>query len=166
MGDGQRPKMSSEAFWSNSPAERSADSSAVDANGVRYRGLDYGRKRLPWLQDVIKPVAPDYPDRDRILRHEGNGLFQLTLDLKTGLVTKVTVIQSTGFPALDTSADAALRQWRLKPGKWKEIKVGVRFTTTLSRSVEPTRLGVILIGLRCRAWSAPRLAPSETKDDC
>jgi hypothetical protein len=88
LGDGGARKMPSQMFWSNS--DQSVNSSAVDANGVRHRGNDYGRKRPPWLQDVIKTVAPDYPDRDRIFRHEGNGLFQLTLDLKTGLVTRVT----------------------------------------------------------------------------
>ena len=55
-------------------------------------------------------------------------MFQLNLDLKTGLVTRVTMIKSTGFPALDTSAVASLRQWRWKPGKWKEIEIGVAFT--------------------------------------
>jgi TonB family protein len=54
-------------------------------------------------------------------------MFQLKLDLKTGLVTKVTVINSTGFPALDTSAVTALRQWRWKAGKWKEIEFAVAF---------------------------------------
>jgi TonB family protein len=124
----QKPR-SSQAFLTNAPADRvSANSSAVDANGVRYRGIDYERKRLPWLLDVTKAVAPDYPDRDRILRHQGTGLFQIKLDLKTGLVTKATVIKSTGFPALDTAAVASLRQWRWKAGKWKEIEIAVRFT--------------------------------------
>ena len=107
----------SKAFLINS-----GDTSAVDAKGVRHRGLDYPRKRPPWLQDVIKSVAPDYPDRDRILRHKGRGLFKLTLDLKTGEVAKVIVIRSTGFPALDAPAVASLRQWRWKAGKWKEIR--------------------------------------------
>jgi hypothetical protein len=40
----------------------------------------------------------------------------------------VTVVRSTGFAELDTSAVAALRQWRWKPGKWKEIEMAVEFT--------------------------------------
>jgi TonB family protein len=106
--------------------------SAVDANGVRHRGVDYLGKHPPWQHDMIKAVAPNYPDRDRILRHEGEGLFQVMLDLKTGSVAKVTVIKTTGFQALDTSAVASLRQWRWKPGKWREINVPVRFTTITS----------------------------------
>jgi TonB family protein len=101
---------------------------AVDASGIRRQAADYGGKRPPWLLDIAKAIAPEYPDRDYILRHEGVGVFQLKLDLKTGFVTKVTVIKSTGFPALDTSAVVALRQWRWRAGKWKEIEIPVAFT--------------------------------------
>jgi TonB family protein len=125
----------SEAFLTKSGH---AAASAVDANGVRHGGLDYRGKLPPWLRDdVIKAVAPAYPDRDRILRHEGNGLFQLTLDLKTGLATRVAMIKSTGFPALDTSAVASLRQWRWKAGKWKEIQISVRFNSRLEDRPPP-----------------------------
>ena len=55
-------------------------------------------------------------------------MFQLKLNLKTGYVTNVTVVRSAGFAELDTSAVAALRQWRWKPGKWKEIEMAVAFT--------------------------------------
>jgi hypothetical protein len=77
LGDGGARKMPSQMFWS--PADRSANSSAVDANGVRHRGIDYGSKRPPWLQDVIKTVAPDYPDRDRIFRMKETDCFSSRL---------------------------------------------------------------------------------------
>jgi TonB family protein len=60
-------------------------------------------------------------------------LFQLTLDLKTGLVTRVTVIKSTGFPTLDAAGVVALRQWRWKSGKWKEIEIELAFTHGFDR---------------------------------
>jgi TonB family protein len=60
-------------------------------------------------------------------------LFQLTLDLKTGLVTRATVIKSTGFPALDTAAVVALRQWCWKSEKWQEIEIGLAFTRGVYR---------------------------------
>jgi TonB family protein len=91
---------------------------------------------------MIKAVAPNYPDRDRILRHEGEGLFQLMLDSKTGSVTRVTVIKSTGFQALDASTVASLYQWRWKPGKWREIDIPLRFSTMVSY-YHRSRAGVV-----------------------
>jgi TonB family protein len=102
--------------------------SAVDAKGVRHNGNDYPGKHPPWLADLIESVAPNYPSWEQQKHHKGIALCQLTLDLKTGRVTKVTVAKSTGFPRLDGCAVAALRQWRWKPGKWKEIDIPVSFT--------------------------------------
>ncbi len=101
---------------------------AVDANGVRHRTVDYRGGTVPWLADRIYALSPGYLDADRLHRHEGCGVFRLMLDLKTGLVTKVVTLTSTGFVTLDRCAIASLRQWRFKPGKWKEIDMPVRFT--------------------------------------
>ena len=110
-------------------------SSAVDAKGVRHYDSDYPKKVPPWIEDRIKAVFPEYPSYDRLKRHEGTGLFKLSLDLKTGIVSTVSVMRSTGFSTLDDRAIAALRQWRSKPGKWREIQMPVRFS--LSQSHRP-----------------------------
>jgi hypothetical protein len=95
---------------------------AVDAKGVRHNGDDYPRRHPPWLDDIIKGVAPEYPIWDRAQRHQGMGSFQLTLDLKTGAVMAVSVTKSTGFKTLDDAAIAA-RVMRCTTGKenkqWK-----------------------------------------------
>jgi len=101
-------------------------SAAVDAQGVRHRGSEYAGL-APWMKDVLKTLAPDYSYTERAYYHTGSGLFRLTLDLKTGSVTQVFVVKSTGFPALDSSALDALRRWRWKPGRWKEIDVPITF---------------------------------------
>ena len=135
---GNVPKRTySEAFLNNF-----SGTSAVDSNGLRHRGVDYPGKHPPWQHDMIKAVAPNYPDRDRILRYEGEGLFQLILDPKTGSVTKVTVLKSTGFQALDASTVASLYQWRWKPEKWREIDIPLRFTTIVSY-YHRSRAGVV-----------------------
>jgi TonB family protein len=103
------------------------NSAAVDAHGVRYRGRDYPEGGV-WMNDAVSRVAPQYPSNERAQRHFGSGLLRLTLDLKTGTVTKIQVLQSTRFAALDQSAIDALRQWRWRPGKWKEIDVPITFT--------------------------------------
>ena len=112
-------------------------SAAVDAKGVRHRGSE-DSGLAPWMTDAVKTVNPDYAYRERALGQQGSGLLRLTLDLKTGLVTKVAVVKSTGYPALDDSATNAFRKWRWKPGKWKEIDVPVTFTISRrSSSSEP-----------------------------
>ena len=98
---------------------------AVDAKGVRHQGRD-----VDWTQDVIYSVRPNYPLSERALHHTGSVLLQLNLDLRTGRVTKVIVLKSTGFSKLDQSIVDTFRQWRWKPGKWREIEVPVTFTLT------------------------------------
>jgi TonB family protein len=103
-------------------------SSAVDAQGVRHSGKDYaGKRNSPWMDYAVKTVNPDYPYTEKAHRIGGFGLYRVTLDLKTGSVSKVAVIQSTGVPTLDDSAMKALRQWLWKPGKWKEVDVPIAF---------------------------------------
>src|SRR5215470_8153216 len=102
-------------------------SGAVDAKGGRHQASQYPKGHVPWIEDEVKTVKPDYSYTERARRMGGFGLYRVTLDLKTGSATKVTVIQSTGVPALDDSAMKALRQWLWKPGKWKEINVPIAF---------------------------------------
>jgi TonB family protein len=102
-------------------------SSAVDAKGVRHRGTDYVGP-LPWMRDAIKTQRPKYPYEQRARYIGGMGVVRVTLDLSTGAVSKVAMVQSTGVPALDSSAMEAFRQWQWKPGKWKEIDVPITFT--------------------------------------
>lgn len=84
-------------------------SSAVDAKGIRRESREYQGKNLPWLEDQIKTVAPDYPFEERYRRHVGRGVFRLMLDVNTGLVRRVDLLKSTGFRNLDDSAAQALR---------------------------------------------------------
>ena len=101
--------------------------SAIDASGVQHSAKSYPGQRPPWDDDRVKTVPPEYSFWDRMKRHVGSGRFRLHLDLKTGAVTKVDTLQSTGFASLDKSAISAFRQCRWKPGKWKEIEVPVTF---------------------------------------
>jgi TonB family protein len=106
---------------------RASARGAVDASGVRHRTAEYHGKSPPWVSDIATSIGPEYSPRDRSLHNQGTGLFRLTLDLKKGTVLKITVAQSTGVSTLDRSALAALRQWRWKPGKWKEVDIPMTF---------------------------------------
>ena len=103
--------------------------SAIDAKGIRHsdKGRAHPGRLAPWMQDRVHAVGPFYPRTERAARHEGRGEFRLQLDLKTGQVRKVIVVKSTGFPILDRCAVMALRQWRWKPGRWREIELPVTF---------------------------------------
>jgi len=120
--------------------------SAVDARGVRHLASEYHGKIPPWIADISHWIGPEYSDRDRRLYNQGVGVFRQTLDLKTGVVLNVTVVRSTGTSTLDRSVLVALRQWRWKPGKWKEIETSV----TYRMSEGPPRLppGAIRIPTR------------------
>jgi periplasmic protein TonB len=107
-------------------AHPSVTSAAIDAKGVAHLSTEYG-EHPPWMNDLIHAVTPDYSYGERAMGHGGTGQFRLVLDLKTGAVTNVTVIRSTGFPGLDRAAMAALRKWRWKPGRWKEIGLPYTF---------------------------------------
>jgi TonB family protein len=108
---------------------------AVDARGVRHHASEYHGRTPPWETDRVKALpGPEYPYFDRRNLHQGSGLFRLTLDLRTGAVTNVAIIKSTGFGSLDGSTVVAARQWRWKPGKWKQIDTPVSFTLTIHRS--------------------------------
>ena len=42
-------------------------------------------------------------------------------------VRSPSVIKSTGYQILDNAALAAFRNWRWKPGKWKQVDVPITF---------------------------------------
>jgi TonB family protein len=116
---------------------------ALDAKGVWHNGNDYARKHPPWLDDVLKGVGPQYPYQDRARHNQGVGLFRLTLDLHTGVVTNVSIIRSTGFRTLDDSAIAAFRKWRWKSGKWNIVEIPITFR--MGNPSEPLPDGATLL---------------------
>ena len=90
---------------------------AVDSKGIRHKAQDYPGNHPPWIDDRVKAIAPTYPYRNRQLHHEGRGWFQLTLDLRTGYVSKVTIVKSTGFKALDEKCCSSLSPVALEAGE-------------------------------------------------
>lgn len=111
------------------------DGSVVDAKGVWHQAKEYHGKRPPWINDLTHMIGAAYGEEDQRRHNRGTGLFRLTLDLKTGKVTDIVILKSTGFRTLNRNAVFALHQWRWKPGKWKQIDIPVTFGAT-----EPIRL--------------------------
>jgi TonB family protein len=73
-------------------------------------------------------VRPQYPYEARSRQIQGSGLFLLSINTKTGLVTKVRKVQSTGSPILDNAFTAAVWYWGFKPNTPKELLVPITFT--------------------------------------
>jgi len=96
---------------------------ATDAKDVRHPNAFC-------MRDAVLAPHPHYPyqsmSRDPALWTrdlQGDGLFRLSIDLKTGHVSQITIIKSTGSAILDTASTSAFKRWVFKPGKWKEIIV-------------------------------------------
>ena len=80
-----------------------------------------------WLADAVEKPEVQYPEWGKNHHEQGVGVFRMSVDSKTGKVTTVSAVKSTGFRDLDDSAIAALGRWRWKPGTWKETDVVIGF---------------------------------------
>lgn len=79
-----------------------------------------------WLADVV--AKSDVESEWGRNHHEhGIGVFRMSVDAKTGKVTRVSTLRSVGFRDLDDAAITTLGRWRWKPGTWKEADVALSF---------------------------------------
>ena len=76
---------------------------------------------------VLYAPYPKYPVGVARQHLRGRGLFRLTFDQKTGHVTEVKILQSTGHVILNELAAKALLQWRARPGTVTSLRVPVDF---------------------------------------
>jgi TonB family protein len=72
--------------------------------------------------------SPQYPAEATGQHLTGTGQYVLHFDQKTGLVTDVTVLQSTGSALLDEAAIKAFRQWHEDPNCAKDVTMTMSFT--------------------------------------
>ena len=94
---------------------------AIDAHGKRQANALCAR-------DVIWASAPRYPLHARMSGDpatwsrdlRGDGLYRLDIDLKTGRVSRITIIKSAGS-TLDRASTWAFRRWVFTPGKWSAM---------------------------------------------
>lgn len=89
---------------------------AASAGGPSFSS----QEALSW---VTYNPQPQYPLEARRLRLMGAGLFQMRVQIRTGLVKEVTVRRSTGWAMLDAAAIRTLKLWRFRPGAPPPIKV-------------------------------------------
>jgi len=94
---------------------------AIDAHGRRQPNALCAR-------DVIWACPPRYPLRSHSSdpaswsrNHRGDGLYRLDIDLKTGRVSRVTIVTSSGSAVLDSASTGAFSRWVFTPGKWSAM---------------------------------------------
>ncbi len=83
----------------------------------------------PWAADIVEHPKPQLPPAERAKKQGGEGFFRVILDVRTGKVRDVVVQRSSGYAAIDANVVRALRQWRLRPGKWREFEIHVALYT-------------------------------------
>jgi TonB family protein len=85
-----------------------------------------------------KPVySPEWAKRGL----SGKGVVLVTIDPKTGNVSGVRMLQSTGSSELDGAALQAYSKWRFKPGSVPQVKMPITFAArqATSTSAQPTK---------------------------
>jgi hypothetical protein len=94
---------------------------AIDVKGARHPNTMCMKDAVyaPWLHD-FRGNAPGLQYGDEIPTGT-SGLYRLSIDLTTGLVTRVTIVKATGYPWLDNITTARFRTWRFKPGTWQTV---------------------------------------------
>jgi periplasmic protein TonB len=98
-------------------AERSQSDEGTDSKSTRPSGK---------ARNLSGPKA-EYPPEALPLKLAGTGQYVLHFDQKTGLVTDVTVAQSSGYDVLDQAAIKAFRQWHEDPNCAKEVTMTYYF---------------------------------------
>lgn len=86
-------------------------------------------------------VKPRYPESSRQAREEGIVVLKAEVT-DTGTVESESLISSSGHPALDASAQSAIKRWRYKPATQnghpvhssREVRVTYNLTTIVNSS--------------------------------
>src|SRR6516165_3855191 len=86
----------------------------------------------PQVARLPKPVyspAPVYRPEWMKQGLAGKGIVLVSIDPKTGTVTGVRMLQSTGNQLLDGAALQAYSQWRFEPGSVPQVKMPIEFAS-------------------------------------
>ena len=69
-----------------------------------------------YKKDTITAPDPEYPMKAQHLGYQGQGIYRLIINDKTGVVDEVKVMKSTHSRELDASAVITLFNWKFRPG--------------------------------------------------
>jgi protein TonB len=111
-----KPAVSDSAGPSPMVSNSAIGQAAAGAETGTGIGKGNGAGKIFELSDlrVLRRVKPDYPVIARKRKEEGTVTLLITLE--GGNVSSVKVEKTSGFPALDEAAAAAVRNWRFEAG--------------------------------------------------
>ena len=69
-----------------------------------------------YKKDTLTAPDPEYPMKAQHLGYQGQGIYRLMINDKTGVVDEVKVMKSTHYRELDASAVMTLFNWKFRPG--------------------------------------------------
>ncbi|HEX4638487.1 MAG TPA: energy transducer TonB [Chthoniobacterales bacterium] len=81
-------------------------------------------------KDAITAPNPEYPMKSKNLGYQGQGIYRLLVNEKTGAADEVKVLKSTGHRELDATAVMTLFNWKFRPGAVKQRDVLIIFHLT------------------------------------
>jgi TonB family protein len=81
-------------------------------------------------KDTVAAPNPEYPMKAKNLGYQGQGIYRLVVNQKTGIVDEVKIMKTTGHRELDASAVMTFINWKFKPGLLNHRDVLVIFHLT------------------------------------
>ena len=100
------------------------------ALSVPCHATDIVRIDAKYKRDALSAPDPQYPIKSQHLGFQGQGIYRLVINAKTGVADEVKVLKTTGHRELDASAVMTLFNWKFSPGSVKQRDVLVVFQLT------------------------------------
>jgi len=94
------------------------------------RATDVVKIDAQYKKDSISAPDPEYPIKSQHMGYQGQGIYRLVINPKTGTADEVKVLRTTGHRELDASAVMTLFNWKFPPGKIDHRDVLVVFHLT------------------------------------
>jgi TonB family protein len=91
---------------------------------------DVVRIDAKYKKDSIAAPEPEYPIKAQHMNYQGQGIYRLIINDRTGVADEVKVLRTTGHRELDASAVMTLFNWKFKPGAVKQRDVLIVFQLT------------------------------------
>lgn len=83
---------------------------------------------------ALASPRPEYPAEARRQHWTGVGWYMMIIDINTGSVTSVRVLQSSGHSMLDHAAIDALSRWKWKPHTVSRVKTPITWAMTRDKT--------------------------------